>query len=200
MRSLRLSGIVTVSPLLYLISGTLNLEHLSPDLHRRNARRQPDLPVPPIYAILHNGFQDYSKLPTFRFVKFDCTSFTYAIGEDKNSGQREYPLRQASVDPLVFLKNLRDICDLIFDVLILGFIESLKASQGFRPFFSPHDFTDEDEERWNTPRRHAETALKRLRGADAQRRSSHTGYCDEMVGEGMQALKMAYVYGFAWVT
>lgn len=160
-------------------------------LHQRNARSQPDLPVPSIYAILHNGFQDHSKLPTFSFVKFDCTSSTYTIGEDKNSRQREYPLCQALVDPLVFMKNLRDICDLIFDVLILGFIETLKASKGFRPFFSPHDFADEDEERWNVPRRHAETALKRLRSADAQRRSGHTGYCDEMVEEGMQALKMA---------
>jgi len=169
-------------------------------LYWRNARHQPDLPVPSIYAILHSGFQDYSKLPTFRFIRFNCTSFSYAIGEDKNSQQSEYPLCQASVDPLVFLKNLRHICDLIFDILILGFIESLKASQGFRAFFSPHDFMDEDDERWNVPQRHAETALKMLRGADAQCQNGHTEYCDEMVGKGMQALKMAYVYGFAWVT
>lgn len=165
------------------------------ELHSRNAHGpgQVGCSAIPTYAILCNPYLNQSKVPTVRFIKFEGASRSFFVGAEarKNSQTEVYGLYQSDVDPFMFMKSLRGICDIIFDLLLLGFIDSMKASRGLRFAFGKFDYAEEDAEKWDVSINHAEIALKKFREAAEQYQNGRLGCCDDTVEEGMQALNTA---------
>jgi hypothetical protein len=144
----------------------------------------------PVYGILCDG-------EAFEFFKFDGSTkpFSFYLGCDpKDPPARLRAFRLPDLAGILtsrpFIHTLRPICEIIFDLLLQGYISSLKANHD--PFVSANTKEGQPRKNWEQAINFAVEALRKFRNAEMQRQNQLIDEANTTVLQAMDSLKLRY--------
>jgi hypothetical protein len=149
----------------------------------------------PVYGILCDG-------STFEFFLFDGSTKPYSFSRGCLPGdppifRNGFRLEDfaKTETPRPFILTLRPICEIIFDLLLRGYISSLNAYRSRSSRKSEKERKPRKSlDKWEEAVKFAEEALKNFQEADAKR---HAGLIDEsnkITQEALKSLNLRYCF------
>lgn len=152
--------------------------------------RQDDISMP-IYGMLCDGI-------IFQFFSFDGNTrpYKFSIGLDPSTQFKVIPLHDFSFQPTshAFICGLRSICEIVFNLLLLTYIASLKAfmpCEGVAPQSGQENISAWDEG-LSLGLRFAEEALKKSQNAEALCQDNLITNAHMVAEDALQDLKHRY--------
>jgi hypothetical protein len=152
----------------------------------------------PVYGILCG---DSSGGSVFEFFLFDGTtnpySFKYGLGPDNSQCfQLPDPGGITNTNPArPFIHALRPICEIIFDLLLSGYVSSLKAYHNYSVDKSNKSTIECQSKKtggWEEPTSAAVHAWQGFRNAEMKRQTQLIDEANLIVEEAMKSLKYRY--------
>jgi hypothetical protein len=145
----------------------------------------------PVYGVLCDG-------SVFEFFKFkdDKQTLSFTRGcfpGDPRVLRKGLPLSNPSLSPDSFIRNLRPICEIIFDLMLQGFTSSLVAFRDRSMTKSKmNNKPRKSLTKWEEALESAHDACKKCREADKEREDGSVSNANALVQEGMDALACRY--------
>jgi hypothetical protein len=134
----------------------------------------------------------------FEFFWFDGSTkpFSFYRGcdsKDPPARRRVFRLPEETVDPRPFIHALRLICEIIFDLLLRGYISSLKACHHRSVRKSAKEGQPRKSlDKWEQAISSAVEASEKFRNAETKRQIQLTDEANAIVQEAMESFKCRY--------